>query len=189
MSFESLTSSNVLAEVDVLKENKIGDHGLIASKEVSSILEEITKFVEGVDRGLGDGSSVLIISEAHLGVANDGFVSNALQLVSSGPLSGGGAESSWQMLASDILMDGKGLRESHIAIDNIRQVAEGHEGGLVLGPVGGASHVGSLFPVGAAMSEHETSDVSTASTSQVEVSKNKLVLATSLLSVWLSSWG
>ena len=189
MSFESLASSRLLTEVDVLKENKIGDHRLITSKEVSSILEEITKFVEAVTGGLGDGSSVLTITEAHLGVADDDLVANALQLVSLGPLSGGGAEGSWQMLASDILMDGEGLRESHIAIDNIRQVAEGHEGGLVLGPVGSASHVGSLFPVGAAMSEHETSDVSTASTSQVEVSKNKLVLATSLLSVWLSSWG
>ena len=86
-------------------------------------------------------------------------------------------------------MDGESFRESHIAIDNIGQVAEGHEGGLVLGPIGGASRVGSLFPVGAAMSEHETSDVTTASTSQIEVSKNELVLATSLLSVWLSSRG
>ena len=49
VSFPGLSASNMVCEVDVLKENKIGDHWPGTGQELPSISEEIAKLREAIE--------------------------------------------------------------------------------------------------------------------------------------------
>jgi len=61
-----------------------------------------------------------------------------------------------------------------IAIYQIRQVTEWHEGLFVLLPVRLTPHVGLLLPIGLAGGEQEAGDIATAPTAMVPVSEDDL---------------
>ena len=172
--FPGLSASNMVAEVEVLKENKIGDDWLGASQELPSVFEEIADLIEAIEGLLNNFCSVVLFKAQHSIVDHD-VVGEKLQLVCSSLFLWSGAKSRWQILSSDVLVNGESLRQLHIAINDVGQVAEGHERLFVLAPVRGSPHVGSLFPSCAAVGEHEARNVSAAATAQVQVSENDFV--------------
>ena len=179
VSFPGLSSSNMVCEVEVLEENKIGDDWLSTSQELPSVFEEITELREAFEAILNDCISGVLF-EAHHSIVDYGFIADTLQLVCSSLLLWSSAKCRWQVLSSDVLVNGKSLGELDIAINNVGQVAEGHELRLILAPVWASPHVGSFFPVCTAMSEHEACNIAAAATAQVQVSENNFIFAACL---------
>ena len=106
--FPGLSASNMVAEVEVLKENKIGDDWLGAGQELPSIFEQIAELIEAIEGLLNNFCSVVLLKAQHSIVDHD-VVGEKLQLVCSSLLLWSGAKSRWQILSSDVLVNGESL--------------------------------------------------------------------------------
>ena len=101
---ERLAPGHLLAEVDMLEQDKVGDNWLGSCEELATIAEQAAELVQALKRSVFDTLVVVTGSEAHLSVVYHNFITDALQLISSGAFSRGGAESRRQELACDVLV-------------------------------------------------------------------------------------
>ena len=101
---ERLAPSHLLAEVDMLEQDEVGDDWLGSREELATIAEQAAELAQTLKRSVSDTLEVVTGSEAHLSVVYHNFITDALQLIGSGAFSRVVSESRGQELACDVLV-------------------------------------------------------------------------------------
>lgn len=121
----------MLAEVDVLEQDEVSDDWCLSGQELPTIFQIVAEFAQPIKGRLRDLRKVVPRDERHLCVLDDDIVADDLELV--GPCSllrVRAAEGCGHELCGDVLVNGVRLRDPVLAVDQVWQVTERHEGVL-----------------------------------------------------------